>query len=51
VRGRAGTPVVRITGEPGEIALYLNGRKSVAQVELSGDPEAVHQVETADMGI
>jgi uncharacterized protein (TIGR03085 family) len=51
VRGRKGSPVCTITGEPGEIALYLNGRRGVAQVSLTGAPKAIAVVEAADLGI
>jgi uncharacterized protein (TIGR03085 family) len=29
---------VTITGHPGELALYLSGRRAVAEVKISGDP-------------
>lgn len=44
-----GTPVVVIVGQPLEILLYLYGRRSVAQVELKGDPAAVASVEGTDL--
>lgn len=44
-------PMARITGEPGEISLWMTGRKDAAEVELSGDPEAVAKLETTPMGI
>ena len=46
-----GDESVTITGRPGEIILYLSGRKSAAQVELTGSPEAIATVEAADLGI
>jgi uncharacterized protein (TIGR03085 family) len=51
VRGRKGQLVCRITGEPGEIALYLNGRRGPAEVQITGDPEAIAAVERADLGL
>jgi uncharacterized protein (TIGR03085 family) len=38
---RKGFPEARITGAPGEIVLYLMGRKQAAHVELSGSEMAV----------
>lgn len=40
-RLRAGTPIVTINGQPGEIWLWLYGRRSVARVELTGTTEAL----------
>jgi hypothetical protein len=37
------TAAVRITGLPGELLLYLFGRQSAAEVEVSGPPEAARQ--------
>ena len=34
-------PSVRLAGHIGEVLLYLAGRQQVAEVEVSGDPEAV----------
>lgn len=44
-------PVARLAGRPQELVLYLYGRRQVADVELSGDPEAVAAVERAELGI
>jgi uncharacterized protein (TIGR03085 family) len=46
-----GTPVVTVTGEPGELTLFAFGRQSAAQVELDGDKDAVKQVKGAKLGI
>ncbi|MGP3981349.1 TIGR03085 family metal-binding protein [Streptomyces sp. KR80] len=48
---RGGTPVVTVTGEPGELTLFLFGRQSVARVELDGDKEAIAQAQGAPLGI
>ncbi|MGH9184263.1 MAG: TIGR03085 family metal-binding protein [Acidimicrobiales bacterium] len=48
---RKGDPVVRITGTPGELVLYLNGRKGAGQVTLDGPDAAVKTVEDAPMGV
>jgi uncharacterized protein (TIGR03085 family) len=44
-----GTPVAVVVGEPLEIVLYLYGRRTVADVELKGDPVAVAAVSGADL--
>jgi uncharacterized protein (TIGR03085 family) len=46
-----GTPVVTVTGEPGELLLFAFGRQSVAHVELDGDKEAVERAKEAKLGI
>ncbi|MFD7628475.1 TIGR03085 family metal-binding protein [Streptomyces sp. NPDC059851] len=46
-----GTPVVTVTGEPGELTLFCFGRQSEATVELDGPKEAVAQLTTARLGI
>jgi uncharacterized protein (TIGR03085 family) len=44
-------PTVRLLGPVGEILLYTFNRKDIAQVELSGDPEAVVSLREARLGI
>ncbi|MFF3752149.1 TIGR03085 family metal-binding protein [Streptomyces sp. NPDC002018] len=46
-----GTPVVTVTGEPGELVLFVFGRQSVADVELEGDQDAVAKLREAKLGI
>lgn len=41
----------RLAGTPSELVLYVYGRREQAEVELTGDPEAVAAVRTADLGI
>jgi len=48
---RAGEPAVRISGPPGELLLYLFGRKAAARVDLTGPPEAVAAVRRAQFGM
>jgi uncharacterized protein (TIGR03085 family) len=48
---RKGAPTAVLTGEPVELALYLNGRKADAAVELTGPPDAVAAVEAAPFGV
>ena len=51
IRARQGEPRVSILGRPGEVMLYLAGRRSAAQVELMGPTEAVMAVEAAKLGL
>ena len=44
-------PEVTIAGEPLELVLYLQGRRTAARVEVTGDPSAKEALETADLGI
>lgn len=45
-----GTPVVTVTGEPGELLLFVSGRQQVAQVELEGEKDAVGRASEARLG-
>ncbi|MFB6872606.1 TIGR03085 family metal-binding protein [Streptomyces sp. NPDC056323] len=46
-----GTPVVTVTGEPGELLLFAFGRQDAAVVGLEGDKEAVDRLHTAQLGM
>jgi uncharacterized protein (TIGR03085 family) len=51
VRARRGEPVARITGDPGELLLYLFGRQSAAHVEVSGTDAAIGAVDRTHFGM
>ncbi|MEU2514820.1 TIGR03085 family metal-binding protein [Streptomyces syringium] len=46
-----GTPVVTVTGEPGELTLFVFGRQGAARVELEGDKDAQAKLLEAKLGI
>ncbi|MFF5443659.1 TIGR03085 family metal-binding protein [Streptomyces sp. NPDC012888] len=46
-----GTPVVTVTGEPGELTLFCFGRQASAGVQLEGPAEAVAALTAANLGI
>ncbi|MCF3104320.1 TIGR03085 family protein [Streptomyces roseoverticillatus] len=46
-----GAPVVTVTGDPGELTLFVFGRQAAARVELEGDKDAVAKLEGARLGI
>jgi uncharacterized protein (TIGR03085 family) len=48
---RAGKPTARLSGLPGELLLYVFGRQTAAQVEVSGPPEAVAAVGRTHFGM
>jgi uncharacterized protein (TIGR03085 family) len=48
---RRGSPTAYLTGEPGELLLYLFGRQRVAEVEFGGSPVAVDTVKAAKIGL
>ncbi|WP_431783733.1 TIGR03085 family metal-binding protein [Streptomyces chumphonensis] len=48
---KKGTPVVTVTGEPGELLLYAYGRQRVARVDVDGDPDAVRRAGEAELGL
>ena len=47
---KAGRPVA-LVGDPGELALYLSGRKGAAVVSFEGDDSAVAVVKDAKFGV
>jgi uncharacterized protein (TIGR03085 family) len=51
VRARRGEPTARIAGPPGELLLYLFGRKGAAHVEMSGPAAALDAVRRARFGM
>jgi uncharacterized protein (TIGR03085 family) len=48
---KAGSPAARLSGQPGDLLLYLFGRQPAAQIELSGLPEAVTAVHHTHFGM
>ncbi|MEU8888191.1 TIGR03085 family metal-binding protein [Streptomyces sp. NPDC048442] len=46
-----GKPVVTVTGEPGELTLFLFGRQGSARVEVEGEKEAVTRLHEAKLGL
>ncbi|GGR01326.1 TIGR03085 family metal-binding protein [Streptomyces netropsis] len=46
-----GTPVVTVTGEPGELTLFVFGRQGAARVGLEGDKDAQTELLEAKLGI
>ncbi|MHA6759225.1 TIGR03085 family metal-binding protein [Streptacidiphilus sp. PAMC 29251] len=51
VVARKGSPVVTVTGEPGELLLFSSGRQDKAEVTVEGDKDAVSKVQTAQLGM
>lgn len=48
---RSGRPTARVTGSPGELLLYLFGRKDAALVEVTGAAAVVDAVRNAHLGM
>lgn len=48
---RQGEPTVRLSGPPGELLLYVFGRKAAARVEVSGPPDAVAALRRTHFGM
>lgn len=48
---RPGASTARLSGAPGEILLYLFGRRAAAHVDVSGPPEAVAAVRRTRFGM
>jgi uncharacterized protein (TIGR03085 family) len=51
VTARRGTPTARLRGLPGELLLFLFGRRDAADVELTGPSEAVDAVRRTSFGM
>jgi hypothetical protein len=50
-RVRRGEPAARVAGPPGELLLYLFGRRDAAHVDVSGLAAAVEAVRHARFGM
>ena len=48
---RSGSPIVRLSGPPGELLLYLFGRQAAAEVEVTGPSAAVAAVRGTHFGM
>ncbi|MFJ7207649.1 TIGR03085 family metal-binding protein [Streptomyces sp. NPDC098789] len=46
-----GTPVVTVTGDPGELTLFCFGRQAASRIELDGEKDAVAKLTTAKLGL
>src|SRR5579862_1518047 len=51
IRARRGHPTVRVRGRPGELLLFLFGRREAADIEVSGPPEAIDALNQAPFGM
>jgi hypothetical protein len=51
VRVRRGQPIASIAGPPGELLLYLFGRRAAARVEVSGPAAALEALHRAHFGM
>lgn len=51
VRARRGQPTARVRGLPGELLLFMFGRRESADVEIDGSPEAIETVLRTPFGM
>jgi uncharacterized protein (TIGR03085 family) len=51
VTARRGRPAARVRGRPGELLLFLFGRRDAAEVELAGPPEALEALQRTPLGM
>lgn len=51
LRVRDGEPTARLSGPPSEVLLYIFGRGSAAQVEVTGPPDAVAALHRTHFGM
>jgi uncharacterized protein (TIGR03085 family) len=47
----SGDATARLTGEPGELLLFLTGRQRAARVEVAAEPRLAERLRTARLGI
>lgn len=46
-----GGPTIRVTGEPGEVALFFSGRQGAAYVDVDGPADLAGRLRTARLGV
>jgi uncharacterized protein (TIGR03085 family) len=51
IKARRGQPTARLRGLPGELLLFLFGRREVADVEITGSSEAIEVVQRTPFGM
>jgi uncharacterized protein (TIGR03085 family) len=51
ITARRGHPTARVSGLPGELLLFLFGRRQAAEVEITGSPEAIKAVARTPFGM
>ena len=51
IRAVGGASIVTLVGQPSEVLLYANGRRSVAEIKVVGEPEAIETLNSADLRI
>jgi uncharacterized protein (TIGR03085 family) len=51
IRARRGQPTARVSGLPGELLLFLFGRRDAADVEIIGSSEAVETLQRTPFGM
>ena len=51
IRARRGHPIARLRGLPGELLLFLFGRRDAADVEITGSPIAVEVLRRTSFGM
>jgi uncharacterized protein (TIGR03085 family) len=51
VRVGAGDALVRVSGDPGELAMFMTGRQRAARVELTGPEELVDKLRNKRLGL
>jgi len=51
VRVRRGEPAARVRGLPGELLLFLFGRREAADVDITGPPDAIEAVRRTSFGM
>jgi uncharacterized protein (TIGR03085 family) len=51
IRAVSGASIVTLVGQPSELVLYANGRTSVAEIKLVGEPEAIEILNSAELPI
>jgi uncharacterized protein (TIGR03085 family) len=51
IEAKSGEDMVAIVGPPGEIVMFMNGRRRHARVELQGTADALRRLEQVSLGV
>jgi hypothetical protein len=51
IEAKSGEDTVAVIGAPGEIVMFMNGRRGHARVELHGPADALRRLEQLSLGV
>jgi hypothetical protein len=51
IRATSGSSIVTLVGQPSELLMFANGRSTVAEVKIIGEPDAIDVLHAADLRV